>query len=80
MNKEVIKKEYPNERVLENCLMMHRYLYYVLGKPVISDKQYDDMEKTFLYLYPDNKNINKVGSDRGNDYSDDVKKLAESLI
>ena len=35
-----------------DLLLYHRYRYYVLGRPEMSDTQYDELEKRVLSQYP----------------------------
>lgn len=53
-------------------LLAHRYLYYVLGAPVISDQEYDDLER----LYGESLG---VGSDLPSDYPPYIIALARAL-
>lgn len=50
----------PKEIVIE-CLK-HRYRYYVLNKPIITDYEYDLLEKKAI-LEDDQNYLNKPGSD-----------------
>ncbi len=62
---------------LATLVLVHRYLYYVLSRPVISDYEYDMMERS---LDPDDPVRNSVGSDQAKDYSFEVRALAQSLL
>ena len=53
---------------LENKIMAHRYLYYVLGKPIITDREYDELEKRASIL-PPNSPVHKPGSDLASSYT-----------
>lgn len=71
---------------LRNQLRAHRYLYYVKAAPVISDYQYDTLElelKKLIQEYPEldlpDCVLHTVGSDREQDYSDEIKRLANEL-
>jgi len=57
------------------CLA-HRYLYYVLSDPVISDYDYDMLERS---LTPAEREALGVGSELAADYSTEVIELAEKL-
>ncbi len=61
-------------------IMAHRYLYYVLARPVISDRDYDALEKEAVATLPAEHPIHGVGSDNGNDYSAEVKQAAQDLL
>lgn len=60
----------------DKCLV-HRYLYYVENEPIISDMEYDIMEKEARRVAPENHPINKPGSSLKSSYSDYIIKLAE---
>lgn len=64
---------------LEQLCMAHRYLYYVWGKPVISDHEYDALERRALKRVGPSSPLHRVGSDREQDYSDAVKAVAKVL-
>lgn len=49
-------------------LLYHRYRYYVLGRPELSDVQYDDLERRVLNLYPNHPVASVPGSSMGYDY------------
>lgn len=54
-------------------VMMHRYLYYVLGQPVISDWEYDKLEDE-ASKQPENDYLNHaVGSDTRELYSREIR-------
>lgn len=63
-------------RELKHTLLVHRYLYYVKADPVMSDYQYDQLEKAFT------KAGGKlgVGSDLAASYSAAVKHDAEAIL
>lgn len=66
-------------KAAERMVMAHRYLYYVLHKPVISDYQYDMMEKDAIKKAHPDSQILKPGSDKASDYSEATIKLAQDL-
>ncbi len=57
------------------CLA-HRYLYYVLSSPVISDYEYDMLERN---LTTGEREALGVGSELAADYSPEVIGMAEKL-
>jgi len=63
----------------EQVILAHRYLYYVLGEPVVSDAVYDQMEREARAALPESSVVHKVGSSNPWDYSDEVKQYAEEL-
>ena len=60
--------------------LAHRYLYYVLMKPVISDRDYDRLEMRAVELADGDSDIHAPGSDLAESYTDDVKKLAMAIL
>ncbi len=62
-----------NALTAEEVMRAHQYLYYVKNSPVWSDYQYD--------MYCREKGLDGGGgSDRAQDYTETVKRLAESLL
>lgn len=59
--------------------MAHRYLYYVKGAPVISDRRYDQIEKIARTVLPSSSPVHSVGSDLESSYSERVRNLAKQL-
>ena len=66
---------------------LHRIIYYCLSYNLISDYEYDELEKQLkdlseeLYLLNDSNNpLNKVGSSRISDYEKDLVDLAILLV
>lgn len=55
-------------KAVEDVLLRHRFLYYVKGTPVMSDYDYDRIEKIALTFLPDNSVIRKPGSDLVSSY------------
>ncbi len=77
-----------NPLVLE--VLAHRYLYYVLARPVLTDYDYDMLERLAKneITYPDDPNvaasidhvIYQVGSENPGDYPKEVIELAFKLL
>jgi NAD-dependent DNA ligase len=61
---------------LAKIILAHRYLYFVLTEPVISDAEYDQLEKS---LSPEERESLGVGSSLESSYSDEIKALAASI-
>lgn len=61
------------ERSPHLVMRAHQFLYYVLGRPVISDYQYDMFCK-------EHGLFGGGGSDSASDYSDEEKEYAYSLF
>ena len=49
--------------LLENKVLRHSYEYYVLSKPTISDKEFDDLYQELKNKYPESEVLNQVGND-----------------
>lgn len=60
--------------------MAHRYLYYILGIPVLTDEQYDKLEYDARFVINDGSPIHGVGSDLESDYNEEVRKFAQRLL
>ena len=45
---------------IESLIMAHRYLYYVETSPIISDYEYDMLERRALREYPDSPILNST--------------------
>lgn len=54
------------------------FFYYVLGRPVISDREYDKLEKSATDLSPESP-VLRPGSDREEDYCKQSVRLAMEL-
>lgn len=68
-------------KYIEAEVLAHRYLYYVKATQVISDTEYDFLERYAEKILPENSVvITKVGSDREESYSDLVKDRANILL
>lgn len=65
---------------LENLVLAHRYLYYVLGDPIISDFEYDILERSARENLPEESPVHSVGSSLKTSYSQTVIKLAGELL
>ena len=59
-------------KIIESVIRAHQYLYYVLGEPVLSDREYDDLCRR-------NNVFGGGGSDRASDYTLEERQLAELL-
>lgn len=58
----------------------HRYLYFVLVRPVIPDFDYDRMNADAKKRLPESDPIHRPGSDREADYPDSIKAFAYGLL
>lgn len=66
-------------QTLERLVLAHRYLYYVKATPILSDYDYDMLERRAEKVLPETSPVHDVGSDSPGSYSAEVKALAESL-
>lgn len=68
---------------LANECMMHRYLYYVVNRPILTDIEYDFLEKEAiidLEIKHPNHPIFKPGSSKEIDYHPLIIKQALALL
>jgi NAD-dependent DNA ligase len=65
---------------LEDILMAHRYLYYVLGDTVISDYQYDMLERQAREYLPMDHPLQGIGSSLASSYTDAQVCLAMQML
>jgi NAD-dependent DNA ligase len=70
--------------VCENLLWEHRYRYYVLDNPVVTDIEYDRLDKRLVELYnkcqrepPESSVVNTVGSSLKEAYPENIRKYFE---
>lgn len=68
--------------VATDILLAHRFLYYVKATPVLSDCDYDRLEKETLAncSKQDRRVIEMVGSDNADDYPNHIRGMASYLI
>ncbi len=59
---------------LDDKCLYHRYLYYILNEPIISDLHYDVLEK-LAKEENSNSKLNTPGSTLEKDYPDYIKDL-----
>lgn len=57
---------------MENILLEHRYRYYILGEPIISDYSYDMLEREYLKVAPEDSLIRLPGSDLKSSYPEHI--------
>jgi len=57
-------------------ILAHRYLYFVLCDPVISDREYDALERA---LSPEQREAIGVGSSLASSYAPEIIELAQRL-
>ena len=61
-------------------IMLHRYLYYVLAEPVISDMEYDMLEREARAFCPADSVVQGVGSSLPNSYSKEIIRAARARL
>jgi NAD-dependent DNA ligase len=66
-------------KALEDSVMAHRYLYYVEATPVITDAEYDVLERKARAGLPEDSSVQKVGSSLEDDYSPEQVAIAKGL-
>jgi hypothetical protein len=64
---------------LEKLVLVHRYRYYVLAKPIISDMKYDQLEKRAREICAKHSRVHLPGSDNSSHYPQAVKTMAKRL-
>lgn len=65
---------------IEDLVMAHRYMYYVLAETVLPDHQYDILERQGRLLLPDTSPVQRVGSDLSSSYTEYQINLARKLL
>lgn len=64
---------------LEKRLMAHRYMYYVEADPILTDAEYDRLDKAVTPWLPEDSPLHKPGSDSASHYSEEHKAYAKYL-
>jgi NAD-dependent DNA ligase len=65
---------------LEDQVMAHRYLYYVLAEPVLHDAVYDTIERKAREVCPPESPVHGIGSSLPGSYSDEHVLLATQML
>lgn len=65
---------------IETLVLAHRYLYYVLAEPIVSDAIYDQFEREAREKCPPESDVHKIGSSLASSYSQEVKDLAVAML
>jgi len=68
------------ELSIEDQCLVHRYLYYVKSRPIISDREYDMLEKKAILTAPEDHGIRLAGSDMETSYSQNIKDIANKFL
>ena len=69
-----MKQEYEDE------VMAHRYLYYVLAEPVLTDADYDTLERRAREVCSSESPVHKVGSSLPSSYTKKQVELATQFL
>lgn len=64
---------------LEDQAMVHRYRYYVMNSPIISDSEYDRLEEEAIKQADSKHPIHNPGSDLEESYSEEIITIAKKL-
>lgn len=65
---------------IEKIVLAHRYLYYVESQPVISDYEYDVLERKAREVAAPDSKVHLVGSSLPSDYPEEIKRYALSML
>lgn len=65
---------------IENNILAHRYIYYVLNDSVIPDSYYDREERKARAVLPPSSPVQGIGSSNKEDYSEEVISLANTYL
>jgi hypothetical protein len=69
-----------DRRSLGDWVLAYRYAYYVLGRSLVSDAEYDRLEAEARATLPAGHSVHGIGSDRRQDYPERVRALAVQLL
>lgn len=68
-----------DELPVEDQCLVHRYLYYVMARPVLTDWEYSKLEVlAFIGEFSDDHPLWKPGSDRAEDYPAHIIEIASA--
>lgn len=68
-----------NNITLEDLVMVHRYLYYVLCSPVLTDAEYDVLQRQADIFCDASSPAVQVGSELASSYTPQQKQIANYL-
>lgn len=74
-----VNDEFTAQQAIQLEALAHRFSYYVLAAPVLTDIDYDALERTALVDAPPDSPLRRPGSDIRSDYPEDVQALAGHL-
>lgn len=63
----------------EDRVLLHRYCYYVLALPLVSDFEYDTYEREARAVCPPESPVHGVGSCLPSSYPERIKHMAEEM-
>lgn len=64
----------------EELVLIHRYLYHVLGEPLITDHAYDVLERKARAICPLSSKVHAIGSSLERSYPKEIKAKALNLL
>ena len=79
-NKNIMEDNLENIEDKKKEILVHRYLYYVLNEPIISDYEYDTLEKNYLKNNSNDADITKPGSSLSSSYSQEIINLSNKKV
>ena len=62
---------------IEDKILFHRYRYYIMCDPLISDFEYDMLDKEAVAILPPDSVVNQPGSDLKSSYPAHIAEMAE---
>jgi NAD-dependent DNA ligase len=71
-------KQLKNLSIEDQC-MVHRFLYYVKSDPIISDYEYDMLERKAIETAPEDHPIHLPGSSLAKSYDQKIIDVANAL-
>jgi NAD-dependent DNA ligase len=68
------------DKAIEDSILVHRYLYYVECNPIISDFEYDVVERDARDRLPPESPVHDIGSDMEDSYPDYIRTKALKIL
>lgn len=67
-------------QAIEDSILVHRYLYYVECSPIISDYEYDVIERDARNRLPPESPVHNIGSDMEDSYPEHIRNKAKKIL
>ena len=67
-------------QAIEDSILVHRYLYYVECAPIISDFEYDVIERDARDRLPPESPVHDIGSDMEDSYPEYIRTKAKRIL